>query len=311
MKIKAPFKPGTTYAFTVFAECGVKRQIKVRMVTEKLEHGTIFIQQSTHCDKAKSCRGEECKVTSSQNRHFVTHICEDTDIKVILRPDANREAYAKVYLLNDGKMSAGTESCMAMQDCLRTLADVRKHADPAQWQANYKLRNSNLLQLQCLKSKGNMASSISKMNTACKKFYDCLSGSAGDKLHHLIYALTAMTVTSPKLSNTDPATTNSTKVTSCINPGGLDPELLECTCYDQLMDAGNCKSKPDTEKPNCVRAEICKIGRGTTEDKLCPHWYDSACSSGTSQAALLSRRMSADEADMESVESTLTGKCGS
>merc|ERR1712100_949843 len=64
----------------------------------------------------------------------------------------------------------------------------------------------------------------------------------------------------------------------CINPAALNPEELECNCYEEFVVAGGCDKGPQTSvQAKCIQCEICKAADTWTKRPLCPAWEQAVC----------------------------------
>merc|ERR1712054_371438 len=113
--------------------------------------------------------------------------------------------------------------CMSAKNCLRKLAE---HKYPARWQADFKMHNSPVLQLTCLLRKGILQ--YKYLGKACRDWYNCLSTMEQKDLQDLVVTLQSMIP--PNEQHWSMLQANTTQ--GCINPASLDPELMECRCYD-------------------------------------------------------------------------------
>eukprot|EP00747_Dinoflagellata_sp_TGD_P113263 gnl/TRDRNA2_/TRDRNA2_171665_c2_seq4.p1 gnl/TRDRNA2_/TRDRNA2_171665_c2~~gnl/TRDRNA2_/TRDRNA2_171665_c2_seq4.p1 ORF type:complete len:280 (-),score=44.26 gnl/TRDRNA2_/TRDRNA2_171665_c2_seq4:255-1094(-) len=135
------------------------------------------------------------------------------------------------------------------------------------------LRNSNLLQWQCLMSLFDAMSSDQKQT--CEAWKVCLSNNDEHHAERILAFLNATGVgaggpaTTPVLLAADPAQ-------QCIDPRTSDPESWDCDCFEEMHR--RCEELGASQEfafggfgDLCLRAQYCM------SDNVCGHWNSKIC----------------------------------
>jgi len=76
------------------------------------------------------------------------------------------------------------------------------------------------------------------------------------------------------------------RTNDCTNPAALDPEEMECRCYEQLKQAGG-EQHGLANQAKCIQCQICKSS-STWQPPLCADWKNAVCTNACQDQRLQS-----------------------
>jgi len=236
-----------------------------------------------------------------------------TRVWVVMTPiDAAQEAKATVKIVA-WDAEAEAEKCMGKKMCLRNL-----NADGSA--AGTALRNSNVLQFECLKN-GKLyegQSECAALNTKCKAWIKCLDTNsvAKSRLKSILQvslndqgipedstcSSTGLLLLEKQNSGSGTSTLAENTGANCVHPTTDDPESWECDCANALDKV--CAGRD----PVCYKVQMCN------SDKLCHSWkQEVGCHSSLVEESMESRQNKSSEQvtsldDSVSLDESLSGK---
>lgn len=142
------------------------------------------------------------------------------------------------------------------------------------------LRNSNELQLACLKEQS-LESYSKDLQSICNEWRDCVSTRVDgrSKLEELVALLEAANVSHVGKA---PRPQQGDTVRGCIHPPTEDPEAWDCSCYDNMLQRCELLRKANSTlhftTAQCLHSQYCLY------PGVCDHWKATECNDLKTQA---------------------------
>eukprot|EP00928_Gymnodinium_smaydae_P043875 TRINITY_DN29321_c0_g1_i1.p1 TRINITY_DN29321_c0_g1~~TRINITY_DN29321_c0_g1_i1.p1 ORF type:complete len:695 (+),score=81.41 TRINITY_DN29321_c0_g1_i1:67-2151(+) len=182
---------------------------------------------------------------------------------------ANLDLYALHLYVGEGFVA-----CEDRKVCLPKLG---KHG-----RVGIRIRNSNLLQLQCLRGE---PMENKQLQDACDDWTKCLEKGGENTISQLLTLLAAARVGEDETSliarETNVATAEADDAPGCLHPPNEDVESWDCDCFN--VAAAVCDTvryQPGFTEESCMRALICRHPR------TCASWVEASCQDAETQAML-------------------------
>jgi len=254
----------------VFLDDDLKRTITVRDEKHKHTHLTLPVLKDSNV---------HIRIVFTPDQKCPEHNC----------PECKCRSSSAEISLRASNVAPFVDKCMTVKDCLQVLGDGSN--------ASFKIRNSNVVQLACLR--GQHGSMSEPVKNKCEEWEACLPDEAKQSIATLLGA--AIGKSDAKSLTEKAAAQTKEDPNTCIDPSSDDPEAWSCECMESMEEqcSGEDRKK---EKEECYREKICGA------KKICQSWKEDNCDS-ESLATLASKRQHALASTSDALDTSLTGKC--